>query len=65
MTMQTMLDNGGRRLGIEKRHLAYTTHIPEERSSQDRRQMPDRRNGRNRRNVPDRRESLQAGAKVL
>jgi len=36
-------DNGGRRSGIERRELSYTTHIPERRSGKDRRNGLDRR----------------------
>jgi len=36
-------DNGGRRLGIERRQFSYTQHIPERRSGKDRRLGNDRR----------------------
>ena len=36
-------DNGGRRLGIERRQFNYDFHIPERRSGKDRRSGLDRR----------------------
>jgi hypothetical protein len=36
-------DNGGRRLGIEKREFNYDEYIPEKRSGEDRRSGKDRR----------------------
>jgi hypothetical protein len=36
-------DNGGRRSGIERRRIQYTSHIPERRSGCDRRSGIDRR----------------------
>jgi hypothetical protein len=36
-------DNGGRRSGIERRRIQYTSHIPERRSGYDRRSGIDRR----------------------
>ena len=36
-------DNGGRRLGIERREFSYDQHIPERRSGKDRRSGLDRR----------------------
>jgi hypothetical protein len=39
------IDNGGRRLGFERRKLLYTVHIPERRSGLDRTTGKDRRNG--------------------
>ncbi len=36
-------DNGGRRAGIERRQFHYTFHVPERRSSIDRRSGKDRR----------------------
>jgi hypothetical protein len=32
-----LLDNGGKRSGIERRHFSYGQHIPERRSGKDRR----------------------------
>jgi hypothetical protein len=37
------MDNGGRRLGIDRRKYSYTIHIPERRSGKDRRSGFDRR----------------------
>jgi len=39
----TLPDNGGRRLGIDRRQFSYTTYIPERRSGKDRRSGNDRR----------------------
>jgi hypothetical protein len=36
-------DNGGRRLGAERRNFSYTYYIPERRNGQDRRKGEDRR----------------------
>jgi len=36
-------DNGGRRLGIDRRQFSYTMHIPERRSGKERRSGFDRR----------------------
>lgn len=44
-----LIDNGGRRLGIDRRQFLYTNHIP------DRRLDEDRRTGRDRREILDRR----------
>ena len=44
-----LIDNGGRRLGIDRRQFLYTNHIP------DRRLCEDRRTGLERRNCLDRR----------
>jgi hypothetical protein len=37
------LDNGGRRIGIDRRCYSYSGHIPERRSGNDRRNIKDRR----------------------
>ena len=37
------VDNGGRRLGVERRRFSYLVHIPERRSGKDRRSGFDRR----------------------
>ena len=37
------VDNGGRRLGVERRRFSYLVHIPERRSIEDRRNGFDRR----------------------
>ena len=36
-------DNGGRRLGVDRRQFSYTQHIPERRSGKERRSGLDRR----------------------
>lgn len=38
-----MIDNGGRRLGIERREFAYSHYYPERREGADRRIHPERR----------------------
>ena len=38
-----MIDNGGRRLGIERRQFDYSDFFPERRVSADRRILPERR----------------------
>jgi len=40
---QILPDNGGRRLGIERREFIYDAYIPERRSGKDRRSGLDRR----------------------
>ncbi|MFW9906044.1 MAG: hypothetical protein ACFFFH_17105 [Candidatus Thorarchaeota archaeon] len=40
---QLLLDNGGRRSGMDRRQFSYTAHIPERRSGEDRRSGFDRR----------------------
>jgi hypothetical protein len=39
-----VIDNGGRRSGIERRRFSYAIHVPELRSGEDRRNSIDRRN---------------------
>ena len=43
-------DNGGRRLGVDRRQFSYTNHIPDRRRGYDRRTGLDRRNYTDRRN---------------
>ena len=38
-----LIDNGGRRLGIDRRQFLYTNHIPDRRMAEDRRTGHDRR----------------------
>ena len=38
-----MIDNGGRRLGIERRQFDYSIYFPERREGPDRRMIPERR----------------------
>jgi hypothetical protein len=40
---QVLPDNGGRRLGIDRREFSYDVHLPERRSGKDRRSGLDRR----------------------
>ena len=46
-----LMDNGGRRSGIDRRHFSYLAHVPERRSDQNRRSGKDRRTGIERREV--------------
>lgn len=39
-----LIDQGGRRLGIERRQFDYSHYFPERRLDQDRRIVPERRN---------------------
>ena len=39
-----LIDNGGRRLGVDRRQFLYTNHIPDRRLGVDRRAGLDRRN---------------------
>lgn len=65
MIVKRILDNGGRRSGIERRQMVYNVCLPERRCDSDRRQMPDRRNGIDRRSGIDRRETFHAEPTVL
>jgi len=38
-----LIDNGGRRLGIERREFDYSHYYPERRAGTDRRVLPERR----------------------
>ncbi len=53
-----MTDNGGTRLGIDRRKFEYTAYIPEQRSGRERRKGFDRRSGITLRRVAERRVSL-------
>jgi hypothetical protein len=53
-----MADNGGSRLGIDRRQFQYTAYIPEKRSGRDRRKGFDRRSPIARRRGSRRRVSL-------
>lgn len=53
-----MTDNGGTRIGIDRRKFEYTAYIPEKRSGIDRRKGFDRRSGAMRRRGSERRNSL-------
>ena len=44
-----LIDNGGRRLGIDRRQFLYTNHIPDKRLGEDRRTGLDRRDNIDRR----------------
>jgi len=43
MDRKILFDNGGRRSGTDRRRFSYAVHIPEDRSSIDRRKSLDRR----------------------
>ena len=45
-----LIDNGGRRLGVDRRLFSYTSHIPDRRRGHDRRTGLDRRDHIDRRN---------------
>ena len=51
----TLIDNGGRRLGIDRRQFSYTDYIPEGRTDNDRRSGIERRSGLDLRCGKDRR----------
>jgi hypothetical protein len=51
-------DHSGRRSGIDRRRFSYTSHIPERRGENDRRETSDRRSGLDRRIGEDRRSGL-------
>ena len=58
-------DNGGRRLGIERRQFSYSDHIPERRCSVNRRSEKDRRNNIDRRSGSERRIGEEHTPKAL
>ena len=51
-------DNGGRRLGGDRRRFSYSVHIPERRPGSDRRSGLDRRVGLDRRGFVDQRSGM-------
>ncbi len=53
-----MIDNGGTRLGVDRRKFEYTAYIAEKRSGRDRRKGFDRRSPIARRRGSERRVSL-------
>ena len=53
--VMAIIDNGGRRSGIDRRQFSYTEHIPARRSTNERRSSLDRRCKIDRRNILDRR----------
>ena len=50
-----LIDNGGRRIGVDSREFSYTDHIPDRRNDNERRSGIDRRSGLDRRSGKDRR----------
>jgi hypothetical protein len=60
-----LIDNGGRRLGFDRRQFLYTNHIPDRRRDEDRRTGCDRRDNTDRRNgkvvIIKNREDLREG----
>ncbi len=50
-----LIDNGGRRLGVDRRQFSYTDYIPDKRLGDDRRTGLDRRSVLHRRDEIDRR----------
>ena len=57
-----LIDNGGRRLGDDRRQFSYTNHIPDRRLGEDRRTGLDRRSRLGLREEKDRRSSLERRA---
>jgi len=57
-----LIDNGGRRLGVDRRQFSYTNHIPHRRLGEDRRTGLDRRSGLDLREEKDRRSNLERRA---
>ena len=57
-----LIDNGGRRLGDDRRQFSYTNHIPDRRLGEDRRTGLDRRSRLDLREEKDRRSSLERRA---
>ncbi len=55
MNRNIFLDNGGRRSGSDRRRFSYAVHIPERRSSTDRRKGLDRRSSqrKNKRHIEE------------
>ena len=60
-----LIDNGGRRLGIDSREFSYTNHVPNRRTQEDRRSGIDRRCGLERRQGTDRRSGEVILKKIL
>jgi hypothetical protein len=50
-----LIDNGGRRTGIQRREFSYTNHVPNRRTEGDRRSGVDHRSGSERRDDTGRR----------
>jgi hypothetical protein len=59
-----LIDNGGRRLGVDSRQFSYTDHIPDRRTDNERRSGIDRRSGLDRRSGKDRRSGEVAKMKI-
>ncbi len=53
--VMALIDNGGRRLGVDSREFSYTDHIPDRRTENERRSGIERRSGLDRRSGKDRR----------
>ncbi len=60
-----LIDNGGRRLGVDSRQFSYTDHIPDRRNDNERRSGIDRRSGLERRSGKDRRSGEVTKMKVV
>lgn len=65
MMVKAIMDNGGRRAGIDRRQIEYSAHVPERRSSEDRRKLSDRRSGEDRRGGGERRTNCLLSPKAL
>ncbi len=60
-----LIDNGGRRLGVDSREFSYTDHIPDRRTdNNERRSCIDRRSELDRRSGKDRRSGEVAKMKL-
>ncbi len=60
-----LIDNGGRRLGVDSREFSYTDHIPDRRTENERRSGIDRRSGLDRRSGKDRRSGEVTKMKIV
>ena len=60
-----LIDNGGRRLGVDSREFSYTDHIPDRRTDNERRSGIDRRSGLERRSGKDRRSGEVSTMKII
>ncbi len=59
-----LIDNGGRRSGVDRRNFSYTDHIPDRRFKEERRSGIDRRIDGDRRNGINRRISMVVELKI-
>jgi len=64
VSFKNVKDNGGRRIGIDRRNFSYTKHIPNVRTQEDRRRGVDHRSGLERRSGTDRRSGKIISKKI-